>query len=116
MWQFPVLVKYRLLREPFRPFISAGTALQWNRLSGNLTRTTISEEATVVTSTSQLSQSHVVVGWSVGGGVELKLSGLRLLPELRYTHFGDFSCGRCLSFPGSFPALNSAVVLFGVGF
>ena len=66
-WEFPILAKYRFLHLPLvKPYVEAGPSFR-----------------AVSSSLSYFSKS----GLTVGAGVELKLSRLRIEPELRYTRW-----------------------------
>ncbi len=66
-WQFPILVKYRLRREGWNPFVEAGPSF---RLTGNL---------------NGYDPSHL--GISVGAGIEKRIDGFRFRPAVRYTRW-----------------------------
>ena len=72
-WDFPLLLKYRFLEGPVRPFVNAGYSL---------TRESFDESASL----GQTKNSRN--GWGpVGGiGVEFKCGRARIAPEARYTH------------------------------
>lgn len=76
-WEFPILAKYRILsHEGLAPYAVAGGAFQRNDLLRAF----------------QVGPSQTISGFVLGGGVEAKLSIIRLAPEIRYTHWtGDFS-------------------------
>jgi len=77
-WEFPVLGKYRLPFVPaVKPFVEAGPSFRAKS-----------------SSLSYLSGK----GFTIGGGVEVKILRLRIAPALRYTHWG---AGATLASPGS---------------
>lgn len=93
-WEFPVLVKHRILPGPVKPYFDAGVS--FSHLSD-----------IKVSSLQHLSNYGIVVG----GGVELKLFGLRMGPELRYTGWWFHN------FDGQVHSnRNQLSVLIGVGF
>lgn len=65
-WQFPFLAKYDLRGGLFRPFVDAG--LSYRHISGFV-------------------QNPNTAGFTIGGGVSLKLLFLRISPEFRYTRW-----------------------------
>jgi hypothetical protein len=69
-WQFPLLGKYELLPGPVRPFVDAG--LVYRHVSSSSTFKPDNSSS---------------AGFAMGGGLTLKLSSLRLSPEIRYTHW-----------------------------
>ena len=68
-WEFPILGKYRLPVPLIKPYVEAGP--NFRTLGGNFD--------------SYVSQA----GFTIGGGVEFKITKLRIAPELRYTRWGD---------------------------
>ena len=69
-WEFPVLGKYRFPLPIVSPYVEAGPSF---RAKGS--------------SIGYFSSD----GFTLGGGVELKLLRLRIAPEVRYTHWGSDS-------------------------
>jgi hypothetical protein len=93
-WEFPVLVKHRILPGPIKPYFDAG--LSFSHLSD-----------INVSSLQHLANFGVVVG----GGVELKVFSMRMGPEVRYTGWWFHN------FDGQVQTnRNQLEVLFGVGF
>ena len=76
-WEFPILAKYRLpVHARIAPFVVGGGSFQRNDILRAY----------------QVGPAATTRGFSFGTGVETKLSVIRLVPELRYTHWtGDFS-------------------------
>jgi hypothetical protein len=70
-WQFPAMVKYKLLKGPVRPYIEGGVS--FSRISS------FSDPLTL------LHKSNY--GGVLGIGVEIKLRALRITPELRYNYW-----------------------------
>ena len=69
-WEFPVLGKYRFPLPGVAPFIEAGPSF---RKTGS--------------GLAWFSDR----GFTLGGGVEVKVLNLRIAPEIRYTHWGSDS-------------------------
>jgi opacity protein-like surface antigen len=67
-WEFPILAKYRFPFPLIKPYVEAGPSFR--TVGGFLG--------------SNLSNS----GFTAGVGIELRLSRLRIGPEIRYTHWG----------------------------
>jgi opacity protein-like surface antigen len=114
-WQLPVLAKYRLLPGPVSPFIAGGPAFRRSTLSGTVMVTNVNQAGAPVSTSRALDEKQFETGWTVGGGVELRLGPLRIAPEFRYSRFGDFNCSSC-GFSSNIPALDSTSVMLGVGF
>ena len=96
-WEFPVLVKKKFLPGPLNPYLEAGGA--FSHLS-----------------TANVRELHDrdVWGLVIGGGVELKIGGLRITPEIRYTGWTS----RHFESPGTLlqSNRNQAAVMLGIGF
>jgi hypothetical protein len=97
-WEFPVLGKYRFAFPVVKPYVEAGpsfrkTANTLSYFSGK--------------------------GFTLGGGVEVKVLKLRIAPEIRYTHWGSDAVAVGPS-PGAgtapFPPSNQNQAKFLVGF
>jgi opacity protein-like surface antigen len=117
-WEFPILVKKRLLRGPIRPFVDAG--ISFNKIAGlsqtvetvvfpnRVTSTTNSSPAELKDSSSS--------GFTMGGGVEIKALLLRVTPEIRYTRWSTQHFNATI-FNGSLGSnLNQAEFLVGFTF
>ena len=98
VWEFPLLLKSRLLPGPVKPYLEAGVAFRkFSELTGVLTFNP---------------GDNISPGLVLGGGVEVKALIIRVSGEVRYTRFTS---------DGSFPAplkfnKNQAEVLFGITF
>lgn len=109
-WEFPILARYRLWGGPLRPFLLAGPTF---RHVPSHTLVSVCEGSLCGSQTGR-SQTRVdgftTRGASIGGGLEAKLSRLRLSGEMRYQRFGEDQT--------LFPPFhrNQAVLLFGIGF
>ncbi|HTS78778.1 MAG TPA: hypothetical protein VMG40_21380 [Bryobacteraceae bacterium] len=94
-WQFPVLLKYKLLPGPVKPFIEGG--LLFSHLTG-----------------SDLDVAHSSnYGVTLGAGLEIHALILRLTPEIRYNGFAyhDFVQNSLVQ-----SNRNQVMVLVGIGF
>ena len=69
-WEFPILGKFRFAFPIVKPYVEAGPSF---RSSGS--------------DLSYISGR----GFTLGGGIEVKILRLRIAPELRYTHWGSDS-------------------------
>lgn len=92
-WEFPLLAKYRFGRA-VRPFVAGGGVLRYIgpvRARGQVTvvdlvaRTTT--HAPIDTKDPSDLRKRVYPGLVAAGGVEAGVGRLRVLPELRYTHW-----------------------------
>jgi len=93
-WEFPILGKYYFFHTPgLHPYVEAGPIFR-----------------AVGSQASYLSNSGV----ALGGGVNIQIWKIRIMPELRYSHWGHDSASTVLS---TFPSnLNQAEFLIGIGF
>ncbi len=84
LWQFPLLLRYRLLEGPIAPYITAGPSFQ---LVTNITESsiTILTPATVVSHPPP--DRRVIAGFAAGAGLGFSLGPLRISPEVRYTRW-----------------------------
>ncbi len=95
---------------PIKPFIDVGPTFQ--KITGFKT------VGTLVTNPSQFPSqlnNDPTVGFTFGGGIQLKLGHLRIEPELRYTRWGSPAFG---DVPGAILGtnLNQGDFLIGVTF
>src|SRR5215469_9960339 len=97
-WQFPVLLKYRFLGGPIRPYVEGGPVFSHISDIGEIP--------------SLNHQSNF--GVSLGGGIELKLFKLRVSPEVRYNGFALTNIQNPSSLFHS--NKNMAIFLLGIGF
>jgi opacity protein-like surface antigen len=67
-WEFPILAKYRFPFPLIKPYVEAGPSF---RTVGGFLGNNLSNS-----------------GFTAGVGIELRLSRLRIGPEIRYTHWG----------------------------
>ena len=84
LWQFPLLLKYRILEGPITPFVTAGPSLQ---LVTNITERFITvTDPTPVVSHPQPDR-RAVAGFTAGAGLGFSLGRLHISPEVRYTRW-----------------------------
>ncbi|HEY7387941.1 MAG TPA: outer membrane beta-barrel protein [Bryobacteraceae bacterium] len=91
-WEFPLLLKYRFKAPLARPFIDGGVA--WDTLSGvsqAIERTVVGTGVVSRSSNSSPAelQNSTVSGIVFGGGVDIHLPLIHVLPEIRYTHWNS---------------------------
>ena len=93
-WEFPILGKYHFFRTPgLHPYVEAGPIFR-----------AIGHEAPYLSNS----------GAALGGGVDIQIWKLRIMPELRYSRWGHDSASAVIS---TFPSnLNQAEFLIGIGF
>ncbi len=80
-WEFPLLAKYRFPIPGIKPFIDGGVT--FDTLSG-LKQTLFG--ASSATSPVEL-RHNSIWGEAVGGGLDIRLAYVHLLPEIRYTRW-----------------------------
>lgn len=86
-WDFPFLLKYRILHGPVRPFVNAGLSLTHETADS----TSYCSGPLCPSSGDQLFSSWVSRGNSnrrgevVGVGLEMRAGRIKIAPELRYT-------------------------------
>jgi hypothetical protein len=113
-FDFPLLLKYRFLSGPRRPFVEGGVVWTHESVdriyavsSSILPGATISQPPTTTTSDSPAPMT--LFGVAAGVGAEFKYRKLRIAPEFRFTsyldHFGIGSVQR-----------RELAILFGVSF
>jgi hypothetical protein len=93
-WEFPILGKYHFLHVPLvRPYVEAGPVFRAVGGRG-----------------SYLSNS----GAALGGGLDIKILRVRVMPEIRYSRWGsDSTAANLAAFPSN---LNQAEFLIAIGF
>jgi opacity protein-like surface antigen len=112
-FEVPVLAKYRVPGELFRPFVSAG--LSYRRLARFEQRlSTGGISGTVQVSKPPELTNRSTSGATVAGGLEVSLPLIRVSAELRYTRWGSSSFRSALS--GLASQLNQADFLLGILF
>jgi opacity protein-like surface antigen len=86
-WEFPVLGKFAILGGPIRPFVDAGA--NFRHISGvNEIRSTLAAANVTVNPVPEFNKDNDI-GFTFGGGIEVKLGIMRITPEFRYTRWGS---------------------------
>jgi len=88
-WEFPLLAKYRFKGGLVRPFINGGVA--WDKLSGvTQTVTAIVNNVANTTTTNNPFElrDDTTRGFVLGGGADIKILLIHVLPEVRFTRWG----------------------------
>jgi hypothetical protein len=88
-WEFPILLKYRFLNGPVRPFISAGFSLtrEWNKGEGFPTCLGTPAMCSLASLRFGIFDStNTRKGPTAGAGIEFKRRVVTISPEVRYTH------------------------------
>ncbi len=109
-WQFPLLAQWAFTPGPIKPFVDIGPTFQ--KITG------FKRVGTLVTNPSQFPSelnNDATVGFTFGGGIQLKLGHLRIEPEFRYTRWGSPAFG---DIPGAILGtnLNQGDFLIGITF
>jgi opacity protein-like surface antigen len=90
-WEFPITLKYAFLPGPVRPYAEAGAAFR--NISGiREVRTTLVGAGNAINTTVNTSpefNKRTDTGFVFGGGIEFKVSRLRISPGVRYTRWGS---------------------------
>jgi hypothetical protein len=89
-WEFPLIGKYYFGDRQWQPFLGTGWALRtvWGHMQGSTTTPNPDGTRTVVPFDAH-SRSELGVGATVVAGVRTRLGRLTLLPEIRYTRWGN---------------------------
>jgi opacity protein-like surface antigen len=82
-WEFPLLVKYRFPMKLVRPYIDGGVA--WDKLSG----LTASVKDSIANQSPTVVNQNTTAGFVLGGGIDIHIIKIHLMPELRYTRWGS---------------------------
>jgi opacity protein-like surface antigen len=103
-WEFPILLKHYFLPGPVRPYGEGG--INFNHLSGfsDLAKSPL---AAIKSGTT---------GFTAGAGIELKISRLRIAPELRLTYWKDPNVRFTLTSAGVISKQTQASFLIGISF
>jgi hypothetical protein len=110
-WQFPLLGKYyfRPRSEGWQPFVETGYAFRVTGFhSAGSIATTDSSGNTVVSAFRNDYRSALEIGAVVGAGARFRAGRFALLPEIRYTRWGDNNNG--------ITPRNEAGLLLGIAF
>jgi hypothetical protein len=110
IWDFPLLLKYRIGEGRFRPFEVAGYTFSHSSTDVTTFQSCVSSAAVCQASTpvyfegtTHFSFTQRTGGPTVGLGVEYKSGRLKFAPEVRYTHLSN-------------PTANVLTVMLGVTF
>jgi opacity protein-like surface antigen len=107
VWEFPILLKAHMLSGPIQPFGDIG--MNNRRVDPTANYTSIGVEGPP-----QELYYYWSNGFTVGAGVDLGVSHLHVLPEIRYTRWNN---NPFISFDGGFFSnQNELDFLFGVSF
>lgn len=88
-WDFPLLLKWRFAPGPIKPYVSVGPTFSGlTNLNQVSTFFTNGAEQTTKTSSPVELQRRFDTGFTLSGGLQLGAAGIRLSPEIRYTHWG----------------------------
>jgi len=82
-WEFPVLVKYRFPMKVVRPYVDGGVA--WDKLFG----LTQSVKDSITNQSPTVVNQNTTAGFVLGGGLDIHVIKIHLMPELRYTRWGS---------------------------
>ena len=95
-WEFPILGKYYFFHTPgLHPYVEAGPIFR-----------AVGRQA------SYLSNSGV----ALGGGVNIQIWKIRIMPELRYSRWGHDAAVSVPGFVAALSNVNQAEFLIGIGF
>jgi opacity protein-like surface antigen len=115
-WEFPILLKKRFAAGPVHPFVDAGVS--FNKISGLSQSLSTLAFPNLRTTTSNSSPAELkndfTAGFTMGGGLEIRLLLLRITPEIRYTRWGSQQFSGI--FPGGSLTSNQNQAEFLVGF
>ena len=82
-WEFPVLLKYRFPMKIVRPYLDGGVA--WDKLSG----LTESVKDSIANQSPTVVNKNTTAGIVLGGGLDIHVVKIHILPEIRYTRWGS---------------------------
>jgi opacity protein-like surface antigen len=82
-WEFPLLLKYRFPMKIARPYVDGGVA--WDKLFG----LTDSVKDSIAGQSPAVTVKNTTTGIVFGGGVDIHIVKIHLMPELRYTRWGS---------------------------
>ena len=90
-WEFPVAVQYRFFKSAIRPYVEGGVSL--NRLSNvySVQETPFPRQPQLPFTIEHMRSSFTRVGPLFGMGLDVKLHGIHVTPELRYTHYNNLT-------------------------
>ena len=84
LWQFPLLLRYRILAGPIAPYVAAGPSFQ---LVTNITESSITILAPATVVSHSPPDRRVIAGFAAGAGLRFSLGRLQISPEIRYTRW-----------------------------
>jgi hypothetical protein len=109
-WEFPLLGKY-YFRSPttrWRPFFGTGYVFRTIGLHEAVTRTVLNADGTPQALTSRFdSRSSLGIGATFSAGLRARFGPVSLMPEIRYTRWGN---------QDNLTRKNEAAFLFGINF
>ena len=82
-WEFPVLLKYRFPMKIVRPYFDGGVA--WDKLFG----LTDSVKDSIASQSPSVTVKNATTGIVLGGGIDIHVVKIHIMPELRYTRWGS---------------------------
>ena len=110
VWDFPLLLKYRVGSRQFRPFVDAGYTFSHRTTDATTFQSCVSSQAdcqasnlALITGAFRGSSSDNSGGPTGGVGVEYRYGRIKIGPEVRYTHLSN-------------PTANLVTVMVGVTF
>ena len=103
-WEFPILLKHYFLPGPIRPYGEGG--VNFNHLSGF---------SDIAKSPAAFIKSGTT-GFTAGGGLEIKISRVRIAPEVRLTFWKDANVNYTITSIGVISKQTQASFLIGVSF
>jgi len=109
-WEFPILLKKRFGGAgPIHPFVDAG--VNFNKISGLSQSLSTLAFPNLINNRSSSNPAELkndfTAGFTLGGGLEVRLLFLRVVPEIRYTRWGS------QQFNGIFPPTGGSSSLIG---
>jgi hypothetical protein len=85
-WELPLLAKYHFHGPLVRPYVDGGIA--WDVLSG-VSQTLFQVSGPSTTSSPMELEHSTVRGFVLGGGIDIHVLLVHVLPEIRYTYWGS---------------------------
>ncbi len=87
VWEFPLLLKYRLREHAMNPFLEAGVTPRIMRGSITIISQSNFSGLGPPSSSTYATSYSPTVGFVSGGGVQFRVGHLRLAPQVRYTRW-----------------------------
>ncbi len=118
IWEFPVLLKYKLRAHAMNPFVEVGVAPR--TMSGRITEINQDDFSSLgpPSSTTRRTSYGPDAGLASGGGIRFHLAHLTIAPQVRYTRWFDtpVSGADYARIGGTFSSnLNQMDALVGIG-